>query len=372
MEFSQFVKRTLFVVGLALLLAGVWYFSSVVLLVFLALVIAVGISIPSRALQRRGLSRGWSTTIAAGGIFVTLGLLLSWLIPVFISEIGALISQIPDFLQAIIGWYADLRANSGFFSDTLPPLAGAGAELSSLTTAQAQNLLEAAFSEGVPGLVSTGSAVLTFLANFAIVMVMAIMLLIEPANYVKGILYLLPKKHHADAVAIIKSTYRTLRNWITSISLSIIITMSLTGIILGLIGVPNFGVVAIVAGLATFIPNIGAALPLIPIAIFTLSNNPALFLIAAPAYLAIQLVESNVLTPYIERQQLHLPVAALLAFQLLAGFAFGLIGVLLAVPIFAVSITLIREVYSYRLLGISPDTINAHINKAGDLVVDEE
>ena len=69
--------------------------------------------------------------------------------------------------------------------------------------------------------------------------------------------------------------------------ISITLTVSLVLLILGLLGMPHILVVAVFAGFATFVPNIGAFLPLIPIAIFTPADDPAKPFIMVPAYLAI-------------------------------------------------------------------------------------
>ena len=118
---------------------------------------------------------------------------------------------------------------------------------------------------------------------------------------------------------------------------------------------PNVLVVAVFAGFATFVPNIGAFLPLIPITIFTLADDPAKLLIMVPAYLAIQSVESNVLSPLIVKRQLSIPAAGMFVFQIVSGLIFGILGILLAVPLLAVIVTLVRELYSRDVLGLGED-----------------
>src|SRR5690606_13773459 len=118
--------------------------------------------------------------------------------------------------------------------------------------------------------------------------------------------------------------HRTVRTWISTLLLSISITMTLVWLILGLLlGIPNASIVAVFAGVATFVPNIGAFLPLIPIVIFTLASDPSQLLIMAPAYLLIQLIESNVITPSLVKAELDIPPGLLMLFQLLMTLAFG-------------------------------------------------
>ena len=107
-----------------------------------------------------------------------------------------------------------------------------------------------------------------------------------------------------------------------------------------------------VRGLCYFCAHIGAFLPLIPITVFTLADDPAKLLIMVPAYLAIQSVESNVLSPLIVKRQLSIPAAGMFVFQIVSGLIFGVLGILLAVPLLAVIVTLVRELYSHDVLGL--------------------
>ena len=91
----------------------------------------------------------------------------------------------------------------------------------------------------------------------------------------------------------------------------------------------------------------------------------------APVYLLIQLLESNVLTPMVVKQQLSIPAAGMLMFQLVAALAFGFLGVLLAVPILAVIITLVRELYSYDALGLRKLHPQAVFGPSGRLQLSE-
>ncbi len=111
--------------------------------------------------------------------------------------------------------------------------------------------------------------------------------------------------------------------------------------------------------------------PLIPIFIFTLASDPAQLAIYVPVYLLIQFTESNVITPSIVKAELEIPPGALMIFQLLVTLAFGALGLLLAVPLLAVLIVLVREIYSYDLLGLRNLEVEMKGNQPGQLVLHE-
>ncbi|MGF1506420.1 MAG: AI-2E family transporter, partial [Anaerolineae bacterium] len=59
----------------------------------------------------------------------------------------------------------------------------------------------------------------------------------------------------------------------------------------------------------------------------------------------------RLITPSVMKAQLNIPAAALLPFQLIAAIFFGFLGLLLAVPLLAILVTLIRELYVFDVRG---------------------
>ena len=365
MTAQAFLKRVLVVVAVVLSLLALWLLRNTLLLAFLGIVIAVGISIPARWLQKLGLGRGWANALSAVGVSLAFLVLLLWLVPALIVGFGDLLAGLPQGLSSLAQTYNSVRADSEVLSRILPPARVAGSP--GLSEAEIRGLLERALNTGLPILISGGSVALSLLTNFVLVLFIALLFLSDPLAYVTASLYLVPANHHERVLNLWKELYHTLKTWLSSLFISITITVSLVWIILGLLGMPHVLIVAVFSGFATFVPNIGTFLPLVPIAVFTLATAPASLLIMAPAYLLIQLLESNVLTPMVVKRQLSIPAAGMLVFQLVAALAFGLLGVLLAVPLLAVVITLVRELYSYDALGLRKSSAKAVFGREGQL-----
>lgn len=351
MTFRSFVLRTLYLLATGIVLAVLWFFRDIWMLVFLAAIIAVGISIPVSYLQRLRLPRAVGVTVSVLGTVAAALALGFWLVPSVVADLGELFDRLPQFADRLTQIYANWRAGSEWRSAILPPLAFR-TEGGNFTEERFRQLLSDATSVGLPVLLSGGNVLVSLLANLFLVVMLAIFFLAEPKAYVRASLYLLPAERHAQLLGLWSVLYHTLRTWLSTLSISVSITVVLVWLILGALGMPNVLVVAAFAGLATFVPNIGAFLPLIPITVFSLVYDPGQLPLMVGAYLAIQLVESNILTPSIVRRQLSIPPAATLTFQILAGFIFGLVGIFLAVPLLAVLIALVREAYSYGLLGL--------------------
>ena len=362
MSISDFFKRFLLILLVVLLCWGAWAARSILLSAFAAVLIAVGLGIPTQWLVRRGWPRGWAM-VGAILLFLNIMLLVLLLIvPRLLSGFITLLSNIPAAFRALLGYYIELRARSPFLNGALPapPLGGDEARID---PAQAEQLLRQLVDASLaiaPSLLGGVNTVVALTVNFVFVLFIAVFFLLEPQNYRKASLFLIPQHYHWRALEIWEKLYHTIRLWLSTIFLSISITMGLVWLILGVVlGMPNAIVVAVFAGLATFVPNIGAILPLLPITIFTLATEPERVLLYAAVYLVIQFIESNVITPTLVKSELSIPPGALMVFQLLATLAFGALGLLLAVPLLAMIIVLVRELYSYDLLRLRGAEVEA-------------
>lgn len=344
-----FALRALY---LLLLLGGVWAlwaFREVWLLVFLAAVIAVGISIPVGYLQRLGVPRPLAVALAALGLLVVALELSLWLVPLIATDVDALLNRLPQFADRFFQLYTEWRTQNEWRSILFPPIS-LPADGSGLSAEGLQRVLSDATRSGLPILASGGGFVASLLVNLFLVAMLSVFFVAEPKVYVRVSLYLFPLRHHHKLLALWSACYDTLKTWLLTLLLSISLTVALVWLVLGALGMPNILVVAVFAGLATFVPNIGVFLPLVPITAFSLLADPDRLLLFVLSYLAIQLLESNVLTPALVRRRLSIPPAATLTFQIIMGFVSGVVGILLAVPLLAVGIVLVRELYSFGFL----------------------
>jgi len=107
-----------------------------------------------------------------------------------------------------------------------------------------------------------------------------------------------------------------------------------------------------------FIPNFGPLIAMIPAVLigFTISVNMAI--IIAITYLIIQTIESNVVTPMIQKKMINLPPALTIMSQVIMGTMSGFLGILLATPLLAIIIVLVDELYikKQKTIQISSDS----------------
>jgi predicted PurR-regulated permease PerM len=122
----------------------------------------------------------------------------------------------------------------------------------------------------------------------------------------------------------------------------VITIFSFLGLVL--LGIPSPLAQALLAGILTFIPNVGPAISvLVPMAI-ALLEAPWKSLAVLILYFLIQQLETNVLTPLVMAQQVSLLPAITLLSQLLFASGFGFLGLFLALPLTVVLQVWFQEV----------------------------
>lgn len=181
--------------------------------------------------------------------------------------------------------------------------------------------------------------------NFAFVMFVGVFLAVKPTFYRDGLARLFPPRNRSRVTQILDNIGETLFNWLQGRAATMLITGIGTGLLLWLLGVPLAFTLGVVTGLATFVPNIGAIFALVLSMLVAASQGPPTVMWVVVVYAGLQFVESNLVTPLIQQHQTSVPPPLLLAAQLMMGVLTGFLGVLVATPLLASVMVLVKEVY---------------------------
>jgi predicted PurR-regulated permease PerM len=170
-------------------------------------------------------------------------------------------------------------------------------------------------------------------------------LAINPQLYRDGFAMLFRSQDRDKVATVMNKMGESMFNWLNGRLLSMLITGTGTAIALAILGVPMPMTVGVITGFLTFVPNIGAIISLALAILLALSQGPEIVIWVIIVYAALQLVESNIVTPIIQQKKTSIPPALLLAFQLIMAALTGFLGVMVATPLLAASITLVQEVW---------------------------
>jgi predicted PurR-regulated permease PerM len=131
--------------------------------------------------------------------------------------------------------------------------------------------------------------------------------------------------------------------------------MSVFGIIvalgLWLLGAPLPVALGFLAGTMIFVPYIGSILSAIPTGVIAASIDLTLATYVIALYIGVHIIESYILGPIVQRRVVNLPPALTLSAQVILAVLAGFLGLLLATPLVAAAVVMIRMIYVEDILG---------------------
>lgn len=189
------------------------------------------------------------------------------------------------------------------------------------------------------------SSTLGAFGNLVVIAFIGLYGAVSPGTYVRGATALVAPSQRPKFRSMIKEAGVALRGWLRAQFVSMAVVGVLTGLGLWALGVPLAPLLAVLAALLTFIPNIGPVLAALPAVLLGLSSGPGTALWVIGLYIAVQTVESYLITPQVQQESVSLPPALTISAQLLFGVLFGILGLALATPLAAVALRLGKMFY---------------------------
>ncbi|MBA3322486.1 MAG: AI-2E family transporter [Pyrinomonadaceae bacterium] len=327
---------TCVVVSVLFVLLFVWYAADLLLLVFAGVLVSILLRGFSRWLHRAtNLGRGWSLAL----VTLTLVGVLFAIIWLAAGRIGAqanmLREQLPRAVESLSAQLEQYELGQRLI-ESLP-------RLREQFLGRGGNVLGR-----VTGLAST---TLGALVNVVVVAVIGLYLAAQPDLYSGGIKRLFPFKYRARAGEVFGVLDEALWRWLLGRMGLMLSNGLLTALGLWLLGVPLALTLGLLAGLLNFIPNFGPFIAAVPAILIALLHGPRQALYVALLYFVLQMIDGYVFTPLVDRKSVELPPVLAITAQVLLGFAFGFIGLLLASPLTATMMLLVKMLYVEDVLG---------------------
>jgi predicted PurR-regulated permease PerM len=185
----------------------------------------------------------------------------------------------------------------------------------------------------------------------AVIMFLGLYFAAEANLYITGLLRLVPPPRRGRAAEILHETASAIWYWMLGRLVSMTALGFLTAAGLWAIGVPLPIALGFLAGILTFIPFIGGVVSAIPSLLLAVSVSLDMALYVIALYIGVHLIEAYILVPLVQRQVVHLPPALTLSAQIVLGVLAGFLGLLLATPLVAAALVVVRMVYVEDMLG---------------------
>jgi predicted PurR-regulated permease PerM len=338
LSFASRVLTTAVIVVLAILLILLLYFTFDVLLLFFgAALIAIFL-------------RGLSSEL---GIFLKIGdgarVMLVALLLLLITA-GAIALLAPSVAEQVKNLRDDLPRSARAVGDYLSQFGWGRALIEQLPSVDdvRSHVDTSTVATRVGGIFSSTAGAI---ANFFVLVLLAIYLAAEPEFYIKGFLKLFPIRRRERVREIVDKIGQSLQWWLVGKAASMLFIGILTWIGLMVLGVPLALTLGLLAGLLSFIPNFGPIISAVPALLLAFIDSPITAVYVLILFVVVQLIESNIVTPFIERTTIELPPALTIIFQLVMSVLVGGMGLVLATPLLAAIMVIVQLVYIEDALG---------------------
>lgn len=351
---NSFTRKILLAIGLVcltvLLLVLLYFTFDVLLIVFAAALLAIFLRGLADLLCRFiNISEGWAV--------IAISVILAGVLA------GAIALLAPDVADQARHLQDELPKSAAAASEYISRFSWGRTLMDQLPTFEdvRKNLNASSLLSGVGGFFSSTMGAV---GNFFIVILLSIYFASEPRVYSRGFTNLFPIRRRTRVREILFAISDTLRWWLIGKVGSMLFIGLLTWIGLWILGVPLALTLGLIAGLLSFIPNFGPIISALPALLLAFIESPTTALYVLILYVGVQLVESNLVTPFIERKTVEIPPALTIVFQLALAVLVGGLGLVLATPLLAVLLVLIQMVYMEDVLGDKQTEVNEKIGKA--------
>lgn len=270
----------------------------------------------------------WVAVMIMAGLVLAIGLFFALvMIPSLIEEAQNLTRALPSSLNFLIEDSRKLHKTFSFIPDLSEGLE------------QLKGPIEQIFRLFPTLLRQTFSLSLQALATVILALYMAY----DPDALTRGVLRLSPRKQHQRIKRLLAAAKVRLRGWIYGTGLAILIIGVGAVIALEILQVPLALSLGILAGVLEVIPYVGPIIGSLLPTLIALSISPFKALLVLIFFIVLNQVDVHFIQPIVMSQRVGLhPVVVIFAF-LIMGELRGLIGLLLAVPVAAVIVTLVDE-----------------------------
>lgn len=292
----------------------------------IGIIIAYIFDPPVKALMNRGLGRMAAVLIVYFAIIGAAAALLSFLLPLVYREAMRLMDILPSYAIRAKEYLDGIYIR---FSRSLTP------ELREAVRNNIDYIQQIIISQ-VNSLTDKLMGFFEGLVNWIIALVVSFYLLKDKDYFLSLLEYMIPVRLRQDTSRIGSEIDSVLMGFIRGELLVALVVGALASIGFLIIDL-NFAILmGIITGVGNIIPYFGPILGGVPVAVVGLMESPAKAIWAIAVVVVIQQLESGIITPKIMGDSVGMHPVFIIMSLLVAAHFFGLVGMLLAVPVAAV------------------------------------
>ncbi|MCM1246328.1 MAG: AI-2E family transporter [Roseburia sp.] len=358
--------------------AGVQRLNSALMPVYIGLVIAYLLSPLVNAVERnlfiplfrkvtkkRKTVRGVSRAVSVAVVLIIAIAVIFWLTMLVVPEV---VDSITNLANSLPGYYRKIVAMAQDISVKHPEIAKYMMEITGSVYNQLINWMQNELiptSTEILGVLSDGLInALGVMLNVVIGIIISIYLMASKELFcaqAKRMLFsILPVRYASRVLGLGKDINRSFAKFFSGKIIDSIIVAIITFIVLSIAGIPYTALISVLIGVTNVIPFFGQYIGAIPSALLVFIVSPVKGFIFVVLIIIILQVDGNVIGPKIIGESIGLGSFWILFAILVFGSLFGIIGMICAVPVFAVVYKTVRNWSKERLKkkGLPSETVS--------------
>jgi predicted PurR-regulated permease PerM len=312
--------------------------ANIITYVFASIFIALGLDPVVRFLERRKVKRPLAILTVVIGVLAIFGTLIWSLAPTLVSQTAHFVRQAPDLLKGVtqLDWVVRLDGQFG------------GAITNGLTSLGDFLGDSANWPSMLGGLVQVGLSIFNGFFAGLVIVVLSIYFMASLENFKQWIYKLVSKSKREKFIGISEQISNSVGRYVMGQITIAMINAILAFIMMTVVGIPFSLLLAFVAFLLALIPLVGSVSSAILIALVALSISPVHALIAVIYSLVYMQVEAYLVSPRIMQKAVNVPGSVVVVGALVGGTLLGVLGALIAIPVAASIILILRQVWVPR------------------------
>jgi predicted PurR-regulated permease PerM len=340
------VRIVLIVVCVALVLYLLYLLRKPISWILIAGFLAIALSPPVNFLARR-MRRGFAITLVYLGLLAIPTLLIALIVPPLITEADRFANNVPAYARDVTEFVQDnerLRELNKDY-DITGQLEKEAAKLPERLGGAAGTLRDVGF-----GIVNSAFALITIL-------VLTAFLLSQGRRWVDALIDMRPPEQQERLRRARENMAQAVGGYVAGALTIAVIAGVATYIVLLILGVPFRAPLAVLAGLFSLIPLVGATIAAVLIGVVTLFENfPTATIVWAVWAIVYQQFENHVIQPQIQKRTVNVQPFITIVAVLFGATLLGVLGALVAIPVAASIQILLREYVDFRTLTIKPQS----------------
>lgn len=308
--------------------------GSILTLLLVSLFLAAGLNPVVTWLIRRGVRRSWSVLIVVVVVLVAIVLFLVAIVPVITDQVTAISAHAP-------GWFDRLQKNA--------EISKLNDQYDILTKIQ-DYVTKGGFAQtAFGGVLGFGLAVLSFLGNAFIVIVLTLYFLSSLPTTTAAVYRLAPASRRDRVSRLGNRVLRNIGGYVSGAFVVALCAGLSTLVFLLVAGLGQYAVaLAFVVALLDVIPMIGATIGAVIVCAIGFATDPGVGLACVVFYVLYQQLENYVIYPRVMSRSVNVPGVVTVIAALVGAALLGVIGALLAIPTAAAVLLIVNEVWIPR------------------------